>query len=151
MEMALEAMGTPPDDYFVFRVLSPISIQVASSARATAGVLLDHVHQATDLLLHTSIDSRVVPGRWSVSRQGDGEKVQLELVQGPLQGLALNVCVDDLEGGASALTIDGSYLAPVKPLQERRRAQQLAEALRAGLAQRLQHELALSIYGRVEK
>jgi hypothetical protein len=151
METALKPMDTSPDDLMLLRALPPVAIPVESSAKATCRALLAHAEYATDLLLHTPIDSRLIPGRWSATLQGAEDCVQYELVQGPMRGLALSLRADDTGGGSAVLQIEGSYMAPLRPLLARRRAQQLAEALRHGLARRLQDDLAPGAGWRIEQ
>jgi|GEM_PF-2492431 len=135
----------------VCRVLPPISIRIDAPAEATCRALLAHATLATELLICTAVDAQHVAGRWRASRQGMARLMSCELIEGPLPGLILHIRAHDLEGTGTLLQIDGSYMAPSKPLLARRRVQQLAEALRAGLARSVQEAVAPSAGARVDQ
>ena len=143
----------PPDAdaIAVSRVLPPISIRIDAPAEATCGALLAHAKLATELLVCTAVDAEHIPGRWRAAREGMGRLVSCELIEGPLPGLVLHIRADDLEGTGTLLQIDGTYMAPSKPLLARRRVQQLAEALRAGLVRSVQEVVAPSAGARVDQ
>ena len=142
MEPMLPPHLAPPDGGVVCRALAPVTIRIDAPADVTCAALLAHIERATKVLVCTAVDAQHVAGRWRATRQGMARVVSCELIEGPLPGLLLSIKADDLEGASTLLQIEGSYIGPSKPLLERRRVQQLAEALRAGLARSVREAVA---------
>ena len=132
----------PPDASAVCRVLPPVTVRIDAAADVTCAALLAHAEQATEVLVCTAVDAQHTAGRWRATHQGTTRMMSCELIEGPLPGLLLSIRVDELEGASTLLQIEGSYIGPSKPLLERRRVQQLAEALRAGLVRSVREAVA---------
>ena len=131
-----------PDGSAVCRALPPLTIRVDAPADVTCAALLAHAERATEVLVCTAVDAQHIAGRWRAAPQGTTRMVSCELIEGPLPGLLLSIRADDLDGASTLLQIEGSYIGPSKPLLERRRVQQLAEALRVGLARSVREAVA---------
>ena len=142
MEPVQPAHLALPDGSAVCRVLPRVTVRIDAPADVTCAALLAHAEQATEVLVCTAVDAQHVAGRWRAARQGTTRAVSCELIEGPLPGLLLRIRTDDLEGASTLLQIEGTYIGPSKPHLGRRRVQQLAEALRAGLARSLREAVA---------